>query len=262
MPLKQIAKGAEITIGYIDCTMPYPLRQSELQQRYFFDCTCSTCKNGTGGWLDRLKENQIATKASIAVENKAVDLLKSARKDTGSSAPIRKLRYGLHLCYATGVWPLHRYPYNALRNDLILGYLKAQQYHLAFVQAAIRYRKIDPVLMPNARHPIRLQNALVFLELLDNIGLHKQWGIQEEPIHRSDLDLEILDESVMQDISYHIDTVTRRDTFFQTMFKKCERFAYYRSIVPRNKDAEMKEWIKLDEVLDEALAAEAIWEQD
>ena len=37
LPIREISAGEEITVGYINCTMPFERRQAELRERYFFD---------------------------------------------------------------------------------------------------------------------------------------------------------------------------------------------------------------------------------
>lgn len=41
---KNIKKGEEIFISYINEQMSYGDRQEKLKQMYFFDCTCDKCK--------------------------------------------------------------------------------------------------------------------------------------------------------------------------------------------------------------------------
>ena len=71
---------------------------------------------------------------------------------------------------ATGVWPLQRYPSPAVRHQLMLACLDAQQYYLAFAHAAIQSWRIDPVLIPVKHHPIRMVHQWVFVRLMDHIA--------------------------------------------------------------------------------------------
>ncbi|RKP26558.1 hypothetical protein SYNPS1DRAFT_4016, partial [Syncephalis pseudoplumigaleata] len=41
--LHAIEPGEELTINYIDVTLPRMVRQDELQKRYFFSCSCDGC---------------------------------------------------------------------------------------------------------------------------------------------------------------------------------------------------------------------------
>src|SRR5271156_6214213 len=140
VPLRPIAKDEEITISYIDATMPFHRRQNELKQRYFFECCCPLCQDGILGEPDKLLSPRIdqlfENETILRVEQNAVDLLEAAGKDESISAPLQKLKYGMHLLAATGVWPLHRYPYATLRQQLVVAYLTAHQFHLAFIHAA------------------------------------------------------------------------------------------------------------------------------
>ncbi|CAI6331507.1 unnamed protein product [Periconia digitata] len=57
---------------------------------------------------------------------------------------------------SSSIWPEHRQPLPALRDDLIVNLLATHQYAQAFVQCAIRYRYITPVLFPEPHHPLRV----------------------------------------------------------------------------------------------------------
>jgi hypothetical protein len=41
--VKDIAEGEEISISYIDATLPFQKRYSQLQQEYYFECGCPRC---------------------------------------------------------------------------------------------------------------------------------------------------------------------------------------------------------------------------
>ena len=50
--LSPIRKDEEIFISYIDNTDPFYRRQTQLKQRYCFECQCSKCQYGTSGRED------------------------------------------------------------------------------------------------------------------------------------------------------------------------------------------------------------------
>lgn len=41
--LRDIRKGEELTISYIDETLPFKDRQAKLKTMYMFTCTCPKC---------------------------------------------------------------------------------------------------------------------------------------------------------------------------------------------------------------------------
>ena len=43
-PLRKLKKGEEITINYIDITLPTRMRQKLLRETYYFDCQCDRCR--------------------------------------------------------------------------------------------------------------------------------------------------------------------------------------------------------------------------
>ena len=45
--LKPIKKGDEVTMRYIDATNPRGVRRDELQRKYYFDCECTKCQQGS-----------------------------------------------------------------------------------------------------------------------------------------------------------------------------------------------------------------------
>lgn len=41
--LRDIKKGEELTISYIDENLPYETRQRQLKELYYFECKCPKC---------------------------------------------------------------------------------------------------------------------------------------------------------------------------------------------------------------------------
>jgi SET domain len=165
--LRPIVRGEQVVVSYIDATNPVHVRQKELQDRYFFTCECSKCSNA----LIRKEEIPVplASDDHLLIEQRAFDLLASAQKDTSISGPIQKLQYGIHILRKTHTWPLHRQPLASLRQQLVVSLIAAGQLHLAFVHAWIQYRSIDPKLMPELHHPIRLVHQWLVFALVQRI---------------------------------------------------------------------------------------------
>lgn len=46
--LRDIAAGEEVLTSYIDLALPVAERQSELKERYGFECKCEECISRTG----------------------------------------------------------------------------------------------------------------------------------------------------------------------------------------------------------------------
>jgi SET domain len=165
--LRPITSGEQILISYIDATNPYDVRQAELQDRYFFTCKCTKCSS------ELIKKQSIPyspePEEHLLVQSRAYELLNSARKDTSVTGPIQKLKYGIHILQKTRSWPLHRQPLASLRQQLVVSLTAAGQLHLAFIHAWIQYRLIDPELMPEKHHPLRLIHQWLVISLLRRI---------------------------------------------------------------------------------------------
>lgn len=171
LPLRDIEKGEEILISYIDATLPYRNRQDELCERYFFKCQCNKCQEGTTAPTDVFLDGPtpLDLQELRKLEARAVELLNSAGSDGSLTGPVQKLKYAIYLIWQTRIWPLCRHPSPSLRHQLILAYLDARQFNLAFAHAAIQHFKIDPDVMPQSHHPVRMVHDWVFVRLMDQI---------------------------------------------------------------------------------------------
>ncbi|RAL03410.1 S-adenosylmethionine-dependent methyltransferase [Aspergillus ibericus CBS 121593] len=159
--LRPIPKDSQIFISYIDATNPYPRRQSELQDRYFFTCRCPNCE----------KEATAPPPLSVAQE-KAYNILSSI-----SSIPPTEATHSL--CSAitllkTSGEPLTTQPSITLRDELISTLLLRGKFKSAFAHAAVRYRHTDPVVYPSATHPLRQVHAWTLAKL----AIHLSTGIE------------------------------------------------------------------------------------
>ena len=172
--IRPIARGEEILISYIDATNPFRQRQNELFERYFFKCDCPKCQKGADA-----RENLFLTPTEkIGVlegaEKKALSLMKTATN--GGSDPsesVQKLKTAIRLLHETSSWPITRQPYPTLRDELIVSLLEAQQFQTAFVQATIRFLRVDPILWPEKHHPTRHMHGWVLAKL----AIHLSQGV-------------------------------------------------------------------------------------
>ncbi|KAF7503433.1 hypothetical protein GJ744_003763 [Endocarpon pusillum] len=165
--LRPIARDEQIVVSYIDATNPRHVRQKELQDKYFFDCACSKCSDYVTKeeGVPQLPESS----EHLLVEQRAFELLAAAQKDTSITGPIQKCQYGIHILRKTGAWPLHRQPLASLRQQLVVSLIAAGQIHLALVHAWIQYQSIDPKLLTEKHHPIRLVHLWLVIVLLKRI---------------------------------------------------------------------------------------------
>jgi hypothetical protein len=185
--LKPIKKDEEIFISYIDTTNPFPRRQSELEVRWFFKCTCTKCQKGAtldaDKWArtpSKLSQNfkNIATAITnhasyvqdpanyvgnspdellaAALQSQAFAEYDEAQAMQDPQQVISKIQDAMRFCHESGLYPVHRQPYAALRDDLVVNLLGVGRYQDAWAQCAKRYKHIAPVLHPVPFHPVRV----------------------------------------------------------------------------------------------------------
>ncbi|OJD14294.1 hypothetical protein AJ78_05343 [Emergomyces pasteurianus Ep9510] len=163
--LHDIAADDEISISYIDNTQPFNIRQTELQERYFFECKCPKCLKGTAA-----REDQYLTPEGPShphPERKARDLLATSKIPGETSRnSVGMIESAFMLLNNSGCWPVTRQPFPQLLDELVVELLEMKQYKFAFLPAAIRYLLIDPVLYPSRIHPIRKRNTWALAKLL------------------------------------------------------------------------------------------------
>ena len=190
--LRPIAKDGEVFISYIDVTNPFHRRQSELSERFYFTCDCAKCELGpTGPNDDFLQDPAILNKSVIRetfiasdntvqdteriddsdhggnddvsnwlgkVEAYSFDLLEQARRLRGADAS-SLLPNGLRACIDTKLWPEHRQPIPALRQELFLGHLSSDDLEQAFIQGLkLYFQAHGQAYVKNQQpfHPIRV----------------------------------------------------------------------------------------------------------
>lgn len=188
--VRPIKKDEQVFISYIDTTTPYEVRRRELKERYFFDCQCPKCAKGTDTPEDRFSGTPQDMSALEIAERQALELMQSASAaDTEPADAIKKLETAIHALHQTTVWPITRQPYASLRDQLIVLLLAAGDFTRAFIHAAIRYLRTDPVLYTQA-HPIRHVHAWTLAKLAIYLSQGSETS-SSEPISFQDFDLNL-----------------------------------------------------------------------
>lgn len=179
--LRDINQDEELFISYIDPTMPFSRRQSELQQRWFFECKCSKCQGQSSQedeWARKLgslttQYRQLADEEIkrsqdepigeptdeqrvAALQMKAFNLYEEAQQQSDPAEAIGTIEGAIALCIESNLWLAHHQPLPALRDELIVNMLAVGNYEGAWFECAKRHRHIIPKLYPEIHHPIRV----------------------------------------------------------------------------------------------------------
>ncbi|KAL8730618.1 MAG: hypothetical protein Q9166_003931 [cf. Caloplaca sp. 2 TL-2023] len=167
--LHPIPAGNELTISYVDVTAPSHRRQEELRPMYYFDCTCEYCVSKlTCGQPDvpvALKDGLPSTE--ILHREAEGKRLKALAEDAPprQKAELLDQAMGLFLDYGN-IYPLWRYPWPSIRNEVRMMQWDSGQESIAIVQALKAYFFIDPVIYPIPWHPIRTVRTFILLKMI------------------------------------------------------------------------------------------------
>ncbi|KAL4944769.1 hypothetical protein BDV06DRAFT_72532 [Aspergillus oleicola] len=142
--IRPMAKGEQVTISYIDTTYPTRIRQKELRERYFFTCQCAKCSRPqapepTGDAADAAKDAYNLLESGNAASNKP-------KLDVITQALI-----SFHL-------PKTEQPFVSILDEGIAADIK-DEYNHAFLNSALRFSRIDPIVYPHPSHPLRAVHA-------------------------------------------------------------------------------------------------------
>ncbi|KAH8732873.1 hypothetical protein GQ44DRAFT_821129 [Phaeosphaeriaceae sp. PMI808] len=185
--LKSIKKDEEVYISYIDTTNPYHRRQSELKARWFFKCNCTKCQRGAtldeDAWV--IKPQSLSKKVKAvadamiefesfaqdpanyvgdshderrvaALQGKAFAYYEEIQLLRDPNDAISMIEEAMRFCHQSGLWPLHRQPFAALRDDLIVNLISVGRFEIAWAQCAKRYKYTLAQLYPVPFHPVRV----------------------------------------------------------------------------------------------------------
>ncbi|KAL9621830.1 MAG: hypothetical protein Q9160_003803 [Pyrenula sp. 1 TL-2023] len=172
--VREIEKGEEILLPYIDSTQTFEYRQRELKSTYFFTCHCNVCVQGPSTFRDEFlvapkNSDQVEAETVREVESQARDLMKSA-KDEDPREALEKLKSALQLLAKTGIWPITRQPYPEIRQHLVQTSIHAGDFVDALVQAAIQHFRIDPTLY-SERNPTYVIHTWILCRLIETTSL-------------------------------------------------------------------------------------------
>ncbi|KAE8148046.1 SET and MYND domain protein [Aspergillus avenaceus] len=207
--LRAIQKDEQICITYIDVTESVQVRRTQLRDRYFFDCGCSKCKADLAQPPYSFLPNPSAQAPMTpditeAMAHGILEQCAGGEPDEAAAAAPRLETTMRALHDAT--WPITHQPLLTLRDELINSLICGGRYNAGFIHAAIRYRRVDPIVYPSATHPVRQLHAWVLVRLatflLGDIKPEKDCPVALETL---ELDLSLLIWSILSKIMSELD---------------------------------------------------------
>lgn len=176
--LRSVSKDEELTISYIDTTNPRGKRRQELKERYFFDCSCSLCSQGSIPVLDGYglgdvpadQERPQLDQELSKVQTSASQYLERIKASPGMEHEhIAGIKDAMRQLSDTHSWGLHQYPWPQLRKVLFLGLLNLGELDAAFLHCAILLTKVYPLTITEKHHPVRLVEMWTLFMMSHNL---------------------------------------------------------------------------------------------
>ncbi|KAI9831374.1 MAG: hypothetical protein M1826_003547 [Phylliscum demangeonii] len=169
--VEPVAQGHEITLTYVDTTDPYPRRQRDLRDRYFFACACAKCQHGPTLREDHFLPGRPPSPALFALEEQGYAAYDAAENNSATaSQAIPALEEAANALRRSAAWPLDRQPWPGLRAILVVKYLAAQRWGDALKHLLVAYFHIDPLQVPRPSHPVRVGHLWRLACLVHLIG--------------------------------------------------------------------------------------------
>jgi SET domain-containing protein len=260
--LKPINSGEQIFISYIDAEGPSALRRKELSERYYFNCQCTKCVNGSHSLEDSFLESSLDSSALGTAEEHTKTLIRSTSIGVNPSLAVDKLKSALSMLRETSAWPITNQPYVSILDDLVVSKLSARQFHSAFALATLRFLQVDPVLFLHNSHPIRQLHAWALVKLC----LYISQGVDEcaediFPLPKFELNFSLLLWSLLSRIVEKIDDAcivwSFKDEVRATFSEVCSEFRNHSLDPGAMRDEIEREWVKMGEVAE--YAAQIDW---
>lgn len=257
---RPIKADEQIFVSYVDTTNPYNIRHNQLAQRYYFGCNCSKCQQEKDAREDQFLPTSLSTSALEEIGEKARNLMASATTQDDQIKAVTKLKSAISMLRETSAWPITRQPYISLRDELIVSMLSAQQFQSAFLQAVIRYIRVDPVVYPYDGHPIRQMHAWSLAKL----SIHLSQGVEVDSVDaifgKYELNLGLIIWALLSWLvgkQKEACTVPSLREIIYTTFHEVDGEFRSNGLEPAKMAGEIKnEWEKLEALADEALNTE------
>lgn len=232
--LRQISSGDEIFIKYIDISNPRSVRRAELNDSYYFNCSCTKCNLGSATIEDKFLKpiDQIspifASTAENLIQRHQQQLDRFAIGDNSSLAQRRlaaisaetfsvsgttfdfnkgnanasedETRDALKLCLNSGMWDWSRQPIPHLLRQMLVGKIAAGETYQAWRIAAKMLVVISPAIHAVKFYPDRLVDIWTLVTLTNDLISSNLY----EEILKGGLDLKIVFAGLLLDLHEQI----------------------------------------------------------
>ncbi|KAI4211247.1 MAG: hypothetical protein LQ351_005931 [Letrouitia transgressa] len=169
-----ITKGDEVLIPYVDITETTSRRQSALESRYFFRCTCSECRQTSTCGQPDLQYSLHGTLSTLTASNceeKGYRALERSAKAASTEEKISLLEETMGLFAShKDLYPYWRQPWPSVRHQMKLIAISQQDWPSALGHALKAYFYIEPTLYPTRWHPVRVVQTYVLLKLVMEVS--------------------------------------------------------------------------------------------
>ncbi|KAL5343926.1 hypothetical protein BJX70DRAFT_3510 [Aspergillus crustosus] len=162
--IRPIAKNDQIFVSYIDTTFPKRIRQKEVRERYFFTCSCTKCTTPDPPTPTGDAAVTAQTTFNILEQGLGAEFQPGTDEDNNK-------RYAVIIQeLISNSWPKTVQPFPAILDEMITSDIGIGEYGHAFLNCALRFSRIDPVVYPIEAHPLRLIHAFTFAKVCLHIS--------------------------------------------------------------------------------------------
>jgi len=252
--LAPIQKDNEIFISYVDTTTTTPIRQDDLQSRYFFTCTCESCMNKTTCSLPDTPPSLLSSLPGpklAALDAEATDLLMKAKSSSPTDA-VQLLEKAMALFTPhKSVYPLHRQPWASIRHQTMLVNITLQNWSLALTHALKAYFYIDPVHCPQTWHPVRIVRKWVLFRLVSQLAYLQSAG-QVKELEKHGIDWAVVGWDLLKEVRNGAQKSHGEDNLFVKGVEQMYAQDVWRELEKKaGMEVLEKEWGKMRTVADE-----------